>query len=612
MAQFEAYHGKTSQHHQQRFNALAPKGWRMISLSVHGDPGSPQYSAVWVKEAGPAYVATHDLPIGQYQKWFTDQTNKGFVPVLLSATGSGSNAIVAAVFEKGVKGGWVAKHGLISGSEHDQNTIEYWCKRNRRDGMVLQSGAIYGSLTQRQYIAVWHYNAEAHWNWRTADTSATYQAAFNAFNEGGLRPGFAAPSSSQIYLSAFRDDSIGEWHARHNMTAAKYQTEFDDFKGKGFYPISVQGGGAGSSTRYAAIFAKRHAPHPRKWTVNGNGLAKFDALFKKFMQDNGVRSAQFSIAKNNVFKAQRAYTWADPTYPVTQPTDVMRVASLSKMFTCACIRQLIADTQGTRNPLTEATRVFPRLGITAAALNSQTVDNRVNNITVRHLIDHEGGWDRNSSTGDYIFKMRKISQDLGLNRAPTKDEIARWVFGERLTFAPGARSEYSNTGYTVLARLVEVVSGQNYQTYLRNRVLQPIGINDVWVSRILRSQRRANEVFQDDPGIGLSAVQPNQDRNTALCYGGEGWTTEAMDGSGGLCCSATSLVQFIHHQAVWDMGGRAAGAARTGGMAGVSSRAQSMGGGVDFGFIFNSRYFLKSSIDDFATELVNLINSTSL
>jgi hypothetical protein len=55
-----------------------------------------------------------------------------------------------------------------------------------------------------------------------------------------------------------------------------------------------------------------------------------------------------------------------------------------------------------------------------------------------------------------------------------------------------------------------------------------------------------------------------------------------------------------------------AGAARTGSMAGVSSRAESRKDGVDFAFIFNTRYLLQMPVDDFATKLNSLMASISL
>jgi hypothetical protein len=100
-------------------------------------------------------------------------------------------------------------------------------------------------------------------------------------------------------------------------------------------------------------------------------------------------------------------------------------------------------------------------------------------------------------------------------------------------------------------------------------------------------------------------VAPDASRSnlTAFCHGGEGWTTEAMDGSGGLAATASALVRFIRGHAVWGRGGRMAGAARTGGMAGVSSRAESRTDGVDFAFVFNTRHLMKMPVDDLAIEL---------
>ena len=362
----------------------------------------------------------------------------------------------------------------------------------------------------------------------------------------------------------------------------------------------------GNDTRYAAIFAKRHTPKPRKWTVTGSGLSAFDAAVKEFMQANGVRAGQLSVGKAGSLKARRAYTWADEDYPITQVGTLMRVASLSKMFTAACI-QCLYDA-GT---LSEGTNAFAKAGVTQKALASQTLDPRVKDITVEQLVDHQGGW--NSTTaGDWVFKMRKIAVDLGLNGPASKFDLVRYIFGEPLQFDPGAMSQYSNIGYTTLAYLVEKTSGQSYETYLKNTILQPDGITDVKMARTLRSQRFPNEAFYDDPGVWWSAAAPTTQKLTAFCHGGEGWTTEAMDGSGGLCATADALVQFIRLHAVWGRGGRAAGSARTGSMAGVSSRAESRTDDVDFAFNFNTRQLVKYPVNDFATKLSGVLNATNM
>ena len=82
---------------------------------------------------------------------------------------------------------------------------------------------------------------------------------------------------TMLYCSLFKDDMVGPWVARHGMTSADYQTEFDQQNGRGFYPISVQGGGSGSDTRYAAIFAQRDIPLPRQWHVTGTEVPRSPA-----------------------------------------------------------------------------------------------------------------------------------------------------------------------------------------------------------------------------------------------------------------------------------------------------------------------------------------------
>ena len=116
MPQFEAYHGKTGQHHQNRFDALAPNGWHMISLSVHGDPGDPRYSAVWVKEPSPSFVAVHGLPIGQYQGWFNTQTAaRAISPCWSAPPAVAATPLWPRCSRRASRAAVVAKHGLTSG-----------------------------------------------------------------------------------------------------------------------------------------------------------------------------------------------------------------------------------------------------------------------------------------------------------------------------------------------------------------------------------------------------------------------------------------------------------------------------------------------------------------
>ncbi len=217
-------------------------------------------------------------------------------------------------------------------------TFQYQNKTAHAQKMILRSVAIYGSASDRRYAAVWHANhGFVKWHVHPSDTAADYQVTFNAetqlpgYRLAGYRPAYVALAGDQIYCSVFKDDVVGPWIARHGMTAAAYQAEFNTQNANGFYPICVQGGGSGSQTRYAAIFAQRDIPLVREWTVMGApvpALAGFDHAMQTFMQANAVRAAQLTVAKNGTVKLARGYTWTEPGYRVTQSTDRFLLASV--------------------------------------------------------------------------------------------------------------------------------------------------------------------------------------------------------------------------------------------------------------------------------------------
>ena len=75
-------------------------------------------------------------------------------------------------------------------------------------------------------------------------------------------------------------------------------------------------------------------------------------------------------------------------------------------------------------------------GITKVALPGQTKDSRIDSITVGHLVDHLGGWQRSVSGFDPVFRGREIATALKLPRA-TATAYAQYMYGEPLQFTPG-------------------------------------------------------------------------------------------------------------------------------------------------------------------------------
>ena len=589
----------------------------MISLSVYGPPRDPRYAAVWVQRSGPAWVAVHGVDSAGDQSFFNTQTANGYVPVLVSATGSSSDAIFAAVFEKGITGAWLARHGMTSGPEEKAGTFQNQNRIARGQRMILRSIAIYGTPSDRRYAAVWHANPGfVKWHVHPAGTGASYQEVFNAetqlpgYGLHGYRPAYVALSDDHVYCSVFKDDAVGDWVARHGMTLAEYQAEFNRQTAAGRYPICVQGGGAGSATRYAAIFAKRDIPLSREWRVTGSAipaLAPLDAWMQRFMQANGVRAMQLAIAKNGVMKLSRAYTWAEPGYHITQPSDRFLLASISKMFTAAAVQALYDA-----NRLTPNTRVYPLLGF------SNPVDPRSGTITIQQLLDHTGGYD-STATGsgfDPTYNMRQIAMDLHLGRPVTRLDVARYMYVRNLDFTPGTNTKYSNFGYLLAGAVVEQVTGMDFFDFVNRTLLQPATITEVAVFPTRASNRRNDEVIIEDEGLGLSPLDLASQLLVPAVYGGSGEINEVGAPNAGLGASAQAVVQFIRLHAVWGNGPRAPGAARSGSTPGASTLAVSRSDGVDWAYVINTRDWPPATaptLDDLEKTIITpFLNSTPI
>ena len=149
-----------------------------------------------------------------------------------------------------------------------------------------------------------------------------------------------------------------------------------------------------------------------------------------------------------------------------------------------------------------------------------------------------------------------------------------------------------------------VVPGWLIATRLENSDTADLG--PVYGARTLPRNRLSGEVIYDQPGVALSQLNPALDVPAPLPYGGESIYENSVS-SGGMVTTAATVARLIGRYAVWGIGGRAAGAARSGSMSGTSSYAASRGDGIDFCFILNTRNF--GNADDPVGTLAKNINS---
>src|SRR5262249_49579369 len=211
--------------------------------------------------------------------------------------------------------------------------------------------------------------------------------------------------------------------------------------------------------------------------------------------------------------------------------------------------------------------------------------------TVQNLIDHLGGWDATLAGFDPVFSSRTIATAMNLNTFPSKRQMAQYMVGQPLQFTPGVkpnlvdsqgrpRGPYSNFGYVMIGLVIEHVTGKAFTDYLKQSILAPLGIQDVFLGGTQMSQRRANEALAEDPSLGVTALDPHSNQLLPSAYGG--FIVETMDSGGGLIASVPAVARLAHHYAAWGAALRAPGSARTGSEPGTRTRVGSRGNGVDY------------------------------
>ncbi len=215
-------------------------------------------------------------------------------------------------------------------------------------------------------------------------------------------------------------------------------------------------------------------------------LAPLDRLMTAFLADHAVPGAALAVARRGRLVYSRAFGLADldRKTPV-RPTSLFRVASVSRPLTAVAVLQLVElGKVRLDDPVMRYVTLRPHLAAGAE------VDPRLKDVTVRHCLNHTGGWDRDRS-GDPIGIPARIARELGGTPPVSAADVIRYTPCLRST--DSARS-YSNVGYLLLGRVVEYASGLPYERYVKERVLAPVGVTTTQLGRALPENRPADEV----------------------------------------------------------------------------------------------------------------------
>ncbi|MDG5491291.1 serine hydrolase [Psychroserpens sp. SPM9] len=217
--------------------------------------------------------------------------------------------------------------------------------------------------------------------------------------------------------------------------------------------------------------------------------------YLKQSEANGFSGA-ILVVKNDSIILNQGYGFANKEkYIPNSPNTVYDICSVSKQFTGAAIMKLVQD-----NTLKLEDSI-------SSFFDNLPKDKK--DITIHQLLTHSAGFGHGNTDDFDLTPMDVYFSDL---------------FESELLFTPGSDYSYSNSGYSILGRIIELVSGQDYETYLNEKLFQPSGMKHTgYLLPDWENSTVADEYLLNVSNEGSHIAQYKQDgaiARTVLANGG--------------------------------------------------------------------------------------------
>ena len=163
--------------------------------------------------------------------------------------------------------------------------------------------------------------------------------------------------------------------------------------------------------------------------------------------ENGFSGA-ILVSRNGELLINKGYGLANKnTQKLNGPNTVFDIGSNTKQFTAAAILKLV---EMEKMELTDPLEKY----FTDLPADKQS-------ITVHQLLSHSAGF------------VESIGRDF--DQIP-EQEFFETLFATELGFEPGSKYSYSNVGYSILGKIIELASGQSYEAFLQEYLFKPAGM----------------------------------------------------------------------------------------------------------------------------------------
>lgn len=226
---------------------------------------------------------------------------------------------------------------------------------------------------------------------------------------------------------------------------------------------------------------------------------KFEAALRPFIDNNEISGAVVLVADKKGVIAAQAVGLADISNKQSLSRDsIFWIASMSKPVTGASIMML--QDEGKLSLDDPITKHLP------AMKDLKLEDGTPAVITIRQLLSHTSG-------------MAELKQEEAYTSVNLSEAASRYA-KVKVQFTPGSKWQYSQTSINTAGRIVEVVSGLSFDEFVRQRICQPLQMNDTafylseqQAKRLAKSYRKNEQSTLDVAEIRLLSGFAATDRN---------------------------------------------------------------------------------------------------
>lgn len=218
--------------------------------------------------------------------------------------------------------------------------------------------------------------------------------------------------------------------------------------------------------------------------MDSERLARIPVQIRSFVDKGAIAGAVTLVARRGTIVSLEAVGYQDLESKKPMRVDaIFDIRSVTKPITAIGIIILMEEGKLALND--PVAKYLPEFKATSRTQTSPDP------ITIHHLLTHTAGLP--------LYRLPE-SQEIPIKRNRTLQDYVMFLSKQEPEYEPGTQFRYSSGGFAILGRIIEVVSGQSYERFIKERIFVPLGMKDSFFFIPSEKQSRFASLYRFEDG----------------------------------------------------------------------------------------------------------------